>query len=187
MLQINRTFAGSLAVLLLPALWLRQPPTHGRLAGCCICIQARPRARTRASAVQVSTKALDTGFEGGWAHLHRTVARSADDQSTSGDRSLCREPRLPTSKGRSAVCGHARDEGREDFHLLNLWRSGWDNHRDATPSAVSSTVVSPIKNVAVFCASADGADAVFRAVAEELGRKLPSARLAWCMAGAGWG
>jgi uncharacterized protein (TIGR00730 family) len=40
------------------------------------------------------------------------------------------------------------------------------------PSAVSSTVVSAIKNVAVFCASADGADAVFRAVAEELGRKL---------------
>ena len=40
------------------------------------------------------------------------------------------------------------------------------------PSAVSSTVVSAIKNVAVFCASADGADPVFRAVAEELGRKL---------------
>ena len=40
------------------------------------------------------------------------------------------------------------------------------------PSAVSPTVVSAIKNVAVFCASADGADAVFRAVAEELGRKL---------------
>jgi hypothetical protein len=45
------------------------------------------------------------------------------------------------------------------------------------PSAVSSTVVSPIKNVAVFCASADGADAVFRAVAEELGRKLAERKI----------
>jgi hypothetical protein len=45
------------------------------------------------------------------------------------------------------------------------------------PSAVSSTGVSPIKNVAVFCASADGADAVFRAVAEELGRKLAERKI----------
>ena len=40
------------------------------------------------------------------------------------------------------------------------------------PSAVSSTVVSAIKNVAVFCASADGADPVYRAAAAELGQKL---------------
>ena len=40
------------------------------------------------------------------------------------------------------------------------------------PSALSATDVSPIRNIAVFCASADGADAVYCAVAEELGRKL---------------
>ena len=32
--------------------------------------------------------------------------------------------------------------------------------------------LSPIKNIAVFCASADGADPVYRAAAVELGRKL---------------
>jgi len=40
------------------------------------------------------------------------------------------------------------------------------------PSAVSPSTVSPIRNVAVFCASSDGADPVYRAVAGELGRKL---------------
>ncbi len=39
-------------------------------------------------------------------------------------------------------------------------------------NAVSATNVSTIKNVAVFCASADGADPVYRAAADELGRKL---------------
>ena len=41
-----------------------------------------------------------------------------------------------------------------------------------TPSAVSASAVSTIRNVAVFCASADGADPVYRAAAVELGRKL---------------
>jgi hypothetical protein len=41
-----------------------------------------------------------------------------------------------------------------------------------TPSAVSATVVSPIKNIAVFCASADGAGPAYCAAARELGRKL---------------
>jgi uncharacterized protein (TIGR00730 family) len=39
-------------------------------------------------------------------------------------------------------------------------------------SAVSANAVSAINNVAVFCASADGADPVYRAAADELGRKL---------------
>jgi hypothetical protein len=37
--------------------------------------------------------------------------------------------------------------------------------------------VSPIKNVAVFCASADGADPMYRAVAHELGRALAMRRI----------
>jgi uncharacterized protein (TIGR00730 family) len=37
--------------------------------------------------------------------------------------------------------------------------------------------VSPIKNVAVFCASADGADAAYRAAAVELGRKLAERKI----------
>jgi hypothetical protein len=41
-----------------------------------------------------------------------------------------------------------------------------------TLSAVSIRDVSAISNVAVFCASADGADAVHRTVAAELGRAL---------------
>ncbi len=41
-----------------------------------------------------------------------------------------------------------------------------------TPGAVSATAVSPIKNIAVFCASADGADPVYCAAARELGREL---------------
>ena len=55
------------------------------------------------------------------------------------------------------------------------------------PSAVSSTAVSPIKNVAVFCASADGADPVYRAVAEELGRKLAERKIGVVYGGARWG
>ena len=41
-----------------------------------------------------------------------------------------------------------------------------------TPSAVSANVPSPIRNVAVFCASADGVDPVYRGAAVELGRRL---------------
>jgi len=41
-----------------------------------------------------------------------------------------------------------------------------------TPSAVSATDVFPIRHIAVFCASADGADPVYCAAARELGRKL---------------
>jgi hypothetical protein len=40
------------------------------------------------------------------------------------------------------------------------------------PSDASAIVPSPIRNIAVFCASADGVDPVYRAVAVELGRKL---------------
>jgi uncharacterized protein (TIGR00730 family) len=40
------------------------------------------------------------------------------------------------------------------------------------PSDASAIVPSPIGNIAVFCASADGVDPVYRAVAVELGRKL---------------
>jgi len=40
------------------------------------------------------------------------------------------------------------------------------------PSTVSASAHSPISNVAVFCASADGIDPVYRATAVELGRKL---------------
>jgi hypothetical protein len=41
-----------------------------------------------------------------------------------------------------------------------------------TPSAACLTAHSPIRNIAVFCASVDGADPVYRAAAVELGRKL---------------
>jgi len=39
------------------------------------------------------------------------------------------------------------------------------------------TAVSPIRNVAVFCASADGVDPVYRAAAVELGRKLAERKI----------
>ena len=52
------------------------------------------------------------------------------------------------------------------------------------PSAVSSTVVSAIKNVAVFCASADGADPVYRAAAAELGQKLAARKIGVVFGGA---
>ncbi len=45
------------------------------------------------------------------------------------------------------------------------------------PSDVSVTAVSPIRNVAVFCASADGVDPVYRAAAVELGRKLAERKI----------
>jgi len=46
-----------------------------------------------------------------------------------------------------------------------------------TPSAFSTPVNSPIRNIAVFCASADGTDPVYRAVADELGRKLAERKI----------
>ena len=46
-----------------------------------------------------------------------------------------------------------------------------------TPSADSAIAVSAIKNVAVFCASADGTDPVYRATAVELGQKLAERKI----------
>ena len=46
-----------------------------------------------------------------------------------------------------------------------------------TPSVDSAIAASAIRNVAVFCASADGTDPVYRAVAEELGRKLAERKI----------
>jgi uncharacterized protein (TIGR00730 family) len=46
-----------------------------------------------------------------------------------------------------------------------------------TPSAVSAIATSAIRNVAVFCASADGADPVYREAAVELGRKLAERKI----------
>lgn len=43
----------------------------------------------------------------------------------------------------------------------------WNN-----ASMLQSTPSPSVKNIAVFCASADGADPIYRAVAEELGRAL---------------
>jgi hypothetical protein len=46
-----------------------------------------------------------------------------------------------------------------------------------TPSAVYAIATSAIRNVAVFCASADGADPVYREAAVELGRKLAERKI----------
>jgi uncharacterized protein (TIGR00730 family) len=46
-----------------------------------------------------------------------------------------------------------------------------------TPSAGSASAYASIGNVAVFCASADGVDSVYRAAAEELGRKLAERKI----------
>ena len=46
-----------------------------------------------------------------------------------------------------------------------------------TPSADSAIAASAIKNVAVFCASADGTDPVYRATAVELGQKLAERKI----------
>ena len=46
-----------------------------------------------------------------------------------------------------------------------------------TPSAVSAIAASAIRNVAVFCASTDGTDPVYRAAAHELGRKLAERKI----------
>jgi hypothetical protein len=46
-----------------------------------------------------------------------------------------------------------------------------------TPNAVSAITTPAIKNVAVFCASADGTDPVYRAAADELGRKLAERKI----------
>ncbi len=46
-----------------------------------------------------------------------------------------------------------------------------------TLSAGSASAYASIGNVAVFCASADGVDSVYRAAAEELGRKLAERKI----------
>ncbi len=46
-----------------------------------------------------------------------------------------------------------------------------------TPNAVSAITTPAITNVAVFCASADGTDPVYRAAADELGRKLAERKI----------